>query len=116
MKKFIFFVAITVAAYSCSKKTDTVATAQLSDYLPLQPGKYIRYRFDSMRFVGLGQRDTIVSYDAKDVIDAEITDNQGRKAYRVVRYLRDYGSTNDADYHAMLTYSVTSNKRKYRSF
>lgn len=75
--------------------------------MPLQPGKYIHYRLDSMRFIDFGQRDTVVSYDAKDVIDGEVTDNLGRQTFRVVRYLRDLSSTNDEDYVAKLTYFVT---------
>ena len=75
--------------------------------MPLQPGKYIHYRLDSMRFIDFGQRDTVVSYDARDVIDAEVTDNLGRPTFRVVRYLRDLSSTNDEDYVAKLTYFVT---------
>jgi hypothetical protein len=75
--------------------------------MPLQTGKYIHYRLDSMRFIDFGQRDTIVSYDAKDVVDGELTDNLGRQTFRVVRYLRDITSTNDEDYTARLTYFVT---------
>src|SRR5690606_14000132 len=73
----------------------------------LQPGKYIRYQLDSTRYIYFGQKDTTVSYDAKDVIDSEITDNEGRTAYRVIRYLRSLNSTNESDYYPALTYSIT---------
>jgi len=75
--------------------------------MPLQTGKYIHYRLDSMRFIDFGQRDTVVSYDAKDVVDGELTDNLGRQTFRVMRYLRDISSTNDEDYSVKLTYFIT---------
>ena len=110
MKKFLGYTLILSTAiilYSCNKKDTSLNPTQLIEYMPLQPGKYIHYRLDSMRFIDFGQRDTVVSYDAKDVIDGEVTDNLGRQTFRVVRYLRDLSSTNDEDYVAKLTYFVT---------
>lgn len=63
-----------------------------------------------MRFINFGQQDTVVSYDAKDVVDGELTDNLGRQTFRVVRYLRDISSTNENDYIASLTYYVTPSR------
>jgi hypothetical protein len=100
------FICICIFFQYC-KKTDTVQTAPLNDYMPMQTGKYIHYRLDSTRYVNFGQKDTIISYDAKDVVDAEITDNLGRSAFRVIRYLRDTASTNESDYAPALTYMVT---------
>lgn len=110
MKKILGYTLILSTAiilYACNKKDTSLNPTQLIEYMPLQPGKYIHYRLDSMRFIDFGQRDTVVSYDAKDVIDAEVTDNLGRPTFRVVRYLRDLSSTNDEDYVAKLTYFVT---------
>jgi hypothetical protein len=110
MKKILGYTLILSTAiilYSCNKKDTSINPTQLIEYMPLQPGKYIHYRLDSMRFVDFGQRDTVVSYDARDVIDGEVTDNLGRQTFRVVRYLRDLSSTNDEDYVAKLTYFVT---------
>ena len=113
MKKFLGYTLIlstAVILYSCNKKDTSLNPTQLIEYMPLQPGKYIHYRLDSMRFVDFGQRDTVVSYDAKDVIDGEVTDNLGRQTFRVVRYLRDLSSTNNQDYVAKLTYYVTPSR------
>ena len=111
MKKYwgytLAFITLALAVQSCKKQTATVQTSELSEYMPLQPGKYIRYRLDSTRFIDFGQRDTIVSYDAKDIVDAEITDNLGRPTFRIIRYLRDTASTNDEDYSASLAYYIT---------
>jgi hypothetical protein len=91
----------------CEKKTDTDYIVSPPDFMNLQVGKYVRYLLDSTRFIAFGQKDTVVSYQAKDVVDAAITDNLGRESYRIIRYLRDVNSTNDADWRPSLTYMVT---------
>jgi hypothetical protein len=94
----------------CEKKTDTSYIATPPDFMNLQVGKYVRYQLDSMRFIDFGQKDTIVSYQAKDVVDAAITDNMGRASYRIIRYLRNLSSTNEADWKPSLTYLVTPSR------
>ncbi len=74
---------------SCKKETDSNFSVEpLSDYYPLQVGKYITYNLDSTIFLSFGKKDSIMHYEAQDRVDAEITDNLGRKAFRVIRYLR----------------------------
>ena len=110
MKKILGFTLIfsnIIILNACNKQDAAINTTPLNEYMPLHTGKYIHYRLDSMRFIDFGQRDTIVSYDAKDIVDGELTDNQGRQTFRVIRYLRDINSTNPEDYIARLTYFVT---------
>lgn len=97
---------LSVLILSCEKDS-AFESADLEEYMPLRAGKYIRYQLDSMRFIDFGQRDTIVSYDAKDVVDAEFTDLTGRKSFRVVRYLRHLNSISEDEYTPSLTYMVT---------
>ncbi|MBC7904869.1 MAG: hypothetical protein H7Y27_15695 [Gemmatimonadaceae bacterium] len=73
----------------CSQKKDLFSSEELKDYVSLAPGKSITYRLDSLKFQQFGQQEVTISYQAKDVIDAAITDNTGRPAWRVIRYLRD---------------------------
>jgi hypothetical protein len=91
----------------CEKKTDTDPVTIPSEYMNLQVGKYVRYILDSTRFVAWGQKDTVIRYQAKDVVEAQITDNLGRESYRVVRYLRAPNSTNELDWKPATTYMVT---------
>ena len=88
----VFFFLITVSVFflsSCKKSTETLDTAPLSDYYPLTVGKYITYNLDStVVYQNFGQTQTINSYQVKLVVDAQITDNLGRPAYRIIRYLR----------------------------
>jgi len=110
MKKHIFsiciIVALCVTAISCEKKTEAVPTGELNEYMPLQTGKFIRYRLDSTLYVNFGQTDTTISYEAKDQVEEEITDNLNRPGFRVIRYLRNIGSTSEADWSPTLSYSV----------
>ena len=99
-------VVIFLAFISCKKQTGTFETASLNEYMPMEVGKYITYRLDSLLFVNFGQKDTIVSYQAKDVVSELFTDNLGRNAYRVVRYQRELASTNEAEWAPILTYTV----------
>jgi hypothetical protein len=103
---FIFFSAI----FSCNEKED-FTTEQLSEYMPLLPGKYITYRLDSLVFTAFGRVEEIHKYQVKHVIDAQITDNLGRPSYRVYRYLSDSAGT--APWQASGTYLITPLNDQY---
>ncbi len=86
------FLLLTIAAAlifnACKKSTDVLAVASVSEYYPLQVGKYISYNLDSTIFVNFGTKDTVINYQVKHQVDALITDNLGRPAYRIIRYIR----------------------------
>ncbi|MEJ0102227.1 MAG: hypothetical protein WDO19_06580 [Bacteroidota bacterium] len=46
-----------VSISSCKKQTETYTSDQLSDYLPLEVGKYITYRLDSTVFLNFGKKE-----------------------------------------------------------
>jgi hypothetical protein len=106
LKSGICLLFILLSVFSCNK-VEKFPSEELSEYTNLQVGKYIRYSLDSMRFVFFGQKDTTISYQAKDVVEAAITDNLGRPSWRIVRYLRDSASKNEADWKPSMTYMVT---------
>jgi hypothetical protein len=87
-KYFIGLIFISLFFTSCKKENYTYTSESVNDYFPLQVGKYVTYNLDSTIFINFGQKDTIISYQAKDIVDAQITDNLGRIAYRIIRYLR----------------------------
>src|SRR5450432_1503089 len=78
----------TVLLLNSCRKDEKFTSASLSDYYPLKPGKYITYQLDSTVFLAFGTRDTIVSYQVQDRVDAQITDNNGKPAYRILRFIR----------------------------
>ena len=87
---WLLFVAL---FFGCEKETATFETDPLSAYLPLQTGKYITYQTDSTVFVNFGTNTVVRSYQEKQVVESQITDNLGRPSYRVFRYLRDVAGT-----------------------
>ena len=91
MRKAIFLsLIITLVVFNaCKKSTEDFQTAALSDYYPLQIGKYITYNLDSsVVYKNFGASVVVISYQVKYVVDALITDNLGRPAYRIIRYIR----------------------------
>ena len=87
-KYFTGFLFIFLFMMSCKKEKENLSTVPINDYYPLQVGKYITYKLDSTVFLNFGQSYAVISYEAQDRVDAQITDNLGRPAYRVIRYLR----------------------------
>jgi hypothetical protein len=82
---FIFF--------SCKRTTEEFKSEPLSNYLPLQVGKYITYRVDSTVFTNFGTVVAVRSFQEKHIVDAKITDAQGRESYRILRFTRDTAGT-----------------------
>ncbi len=91
MRRSIFVCSvISVFVFSaCKKSTEDFKTAAISDYYPLLIGKYITYNLDStVVYQNFGASQVVISYQVKYVVDALITDNLGRPAYRIIRYIR----------------------------
>lgn len=74
--------------FSCKSETETLLSDPLDKYCPLSVGKYITYRLDSTVFLPFGTGSVIKSYEVKFLNESEITDNLGRKAFRISRYIR----------------------------
>lgn len=90
MKKIsIAFIAAMFALASCKEKNILLTSPELSDYLKPVTGKYITYRLDSTVSTNFGTALVVRSYRVKDIVDAEIVDGLGRKAYRIYRTITD---------------------------
>ncbi|HZH94618.1 MAG TPA: hypothetical protein VEY06_01990 [Flavisolibacter sp.] len=81
--------AILLIAFGCKTEKQDLEVETVADYLPLQTGKYITYRLDSLVFTNSGRAEETHSYQEKHAVDAQIMDNLGRPAYRVFRHIRD---------------------------
>ena len=91
-KKFTaaaLFSVLAILTITACKKSETPNYPNATEYYPMKIGKYITYKLDSTNYIGYTSTPTITSYFVKDVVEAEITDNLGRKSYRVVRYIKD---------------------------
>jgi len=91
MKKLFPFVMIATLVFlltACKKSSETLQTDSISDYYPLQVGKYITYQLDSLVYTNFGVNIVTRTYQVKYSVDAQITDNLGRPAYRIIRFIR----------------------------
>ncbi|MEP6583146.1 MAG: hypothetical protein ABJA90_02715 [Ginsengibacter sp.] len=90
MTKYILaFVLTSFLFSSCKKESEKFTSAEVTDYYPLEVGKYITYSLDStVYYINFNQQATIIHYEAQDRVDAQITDNLGRTAYRILRFIR----------------------------
>jgi hypothetical protein len=91
--RLLFLALAVLSILSCNKKTEEFTSEPLSNYLPLIVGKYITYRVDSTVYTNFGRNTEIHSYQIKHSIDALLTDNLGRPAYRVYTFIRDTAGT-----------------------
>ena len=89
IKRFLFAGMLAAVFFSaCKKETEVLDTAPLAEYAPLEVGKYITYKLDSFRYLPFSLQSIVTSFEVKYFTDAQITDNLGRPAYRIVRYIR----------------------------
>lgn len=97
VKQFGYWIAALTLGFfllqGCGKETASLETESISDYFPLQVGKFITYRLDSTVYVKLNTVKEVHSYIVQDWVDAEITDNLGRKAFRIRRMMRSTTDT-----------------------
>ncbi|HWJ92987.1 MAG TPA: hypothetical protein VNR87_17860 [Flavisolibacter sp.] len=93
MRAFIFLFTASLLLISCKKKTEDFTSPEMSEYLPLQTGKFITYRLDSLVFKNFGSVAETHSYQEKHVVDAIVPDGLGRPSYRIYRFTRDTAGT-----------------------
>ncbi|MBC7866719.1 MAG: hypothetical protein H7X88_04215 [Gloeobacteraceae cyanobacterium ES-bin-316] len=92
MKRIYLFVMLAMMAVfinACEKSSETFQTASISDYSPLVVGKFIVYKLDSAVYTNFGVNAEVRSYEVKYLVDAQITDNLGRPAHRIIRFIRN---------------------------
>jgi hypothetical protein len=89
----LIFILLSFLITSCKDEIEDFKLESPSEYLSLQPGKYITYRLDSTVFTQTGSVQEVHSYQEKMIVDGEFTDNLGRKSYRLYRFLRNVAGT-----------------------
>ncbi len=92
-KKIIYLVIISAVIFSaCKKETEYLNSPQMSEFVPLEVGKYITYDLDSLIYINFGTKDTTIHYQVKHLVAGTLTDNLGRPGYRIIRYIRKNAS------------------------
>lgn len=93
MKRYLplVFLSLALIAFSsCKKSSEEFSGHTINEYAPMETGRYITYQLDSLIYLAFGTRDTVVSYQVKFLTDSLITDNLGRPAYRIFRFIRKH--------------------------
>ena len=91
MKKlilFLFAAILLISFNACNKSSVDFQTPQLSEYYPLEIGKYITYNLDSLIYTNFGTSTETHSYQVKYQVDSQFIDNMNRPAFRIFRYIR----------------------------
>ncbi len=88
MKHILFIVLLLACFVSCKKENNEFTLTSINEYSPLVVGKYITYSLDSLVYTNFGTQEAHRFYEVKYLITDSILDNLGRKAFRIVRYIR----------------------------
>ena len=90
MTKSILSVVVVavVCLTSCKKDPEDLGLTPVSEYTPLEVGKYITYQLDSVRYIPFTLQQITISYQVKFIVDGQVMDNLGRPSYRIVRQIR----------------------------
>jgi hypothetical protein len=87
LKKIVFIVIVFITA--CTKKNVVSTVNQGTEYYPTKIGKYVVYDVDSLVYVQLPKKDTLkYKYRIKEKLAENFTDNQGKQAIRMERYIK----------------------------
>ncbi len=73
----------------CKNKTETTPDVGY-DYAPINIGKYVVYDVDSTIYDDFHHDTTYSKYRIKEHLAEAITDNQGRDAIKLIRYIKKY--------------------------
>ena len=71
LKNFIGIFLFISLLISCSAKKENFYNISVSQYFPLQQGKYITYQLDSLVYYDFGKKDTTITYHVKYLIDSK---------------------------------------------
>ncbi len=83
---------------SCAKKEVEASSAILGlDYYPITIGKYVVYDVDSTVYNDLTQTTILYQYRIKEKFTEYFTDNEGKKAIRIERYIKKYDPNKSYD-------------------
>jgi hypothetical protein len=114
MKKGLLGLVLLILFFSGCKKSEELTMVSFRELYPIQVGKVFYYRLDSTVVSSSLQQLLKVSYNAKDSVDAEFLDNQGRKSFRIFRYLRDTLTpiSNNSNWKFTATYYATFDENR----
>ena len=119
MNKIVSLLFIVILFTACKKESEEFKTIPISDYAPLTVGKYVTYSLDSLVYINFGATEAHRFYEVKYLTADSLTDILGRKAFRIVRYIRTLPNgtfTPDNTFLAVntgTTFEFTENNLRY---
>lgn len=94
----MIFAALATLFTFCSKKKVADATSILGlEYYPTQIGKYVVYDIDSTVYDELTQTSVLHKYRIKEKFTENFTDNEGKPAIRIERYIKKFNPVKSYD-------------------
>lgn len=99
-----------VVTVACNEK-ENLSFPPLTAYYPLQVGKTFTYRLDSILPFNFGTSLTTKYYLAKDSIESQFSDAQGRPSYRIWRFVRDTLATQPWRYTSTYVATIDNNQK-----
>jgi hypothetical protein len=88
----VFFVVFTIGFFACKK--DASDPLDLGyNYFPDDVGRYVVYNVDSFYYDDFNNRIDTTKFQLKEKIQSIFTDNQGRPAIRLERYVKYFNDT-----------------------
>lgn len=82
---------------SCKKKTEDATSVLGLDYYPTKIGKFVVYDVDSIVYNDLSLDTITYKYRIKERLVENFTDNEGRQAIRLERYIKIYNPNKPYD-------------------
>jgi len=119
MKKIIPLLVFVLFFAACKKQSEQLEVTPISDYAPLAAGKYVTYNLDSLVYLNFGANEAHHFYEVKYFTADSFNDLLGRKAFRIVRYIRTLPNgifTPDNTFVAVNTgtnFELTENNLRY---
>ena len=119
MNKIISLLLVVILFTACKKESEEFNTIPISDYAPLTVGKFVTYSLDSLVYINFGATEAHRFYEVKYLTADSLTDLLGRKAFRIVRYIRTLPNgtfTPDNTFLAVntgTTFEFTENNLRY---
>lgn len=87
--KYFFLITASLFFLSCKKKSDINYNKLLGlEYYPLENGRYVEYDVDSTVYNDLTLTSVTYQYRIKEIFNGTFTDNEGRTAWRLERYIK----------------------------
>lgn len=108
----VFAVLIVLPVLVACNKKEVADYPVLQQYYPLQVGKTLTYRLDSIVPVAFGQALQTRYYLLKDSVESQFTDALGRPSFRIFRYIRDTAQTQPWTYKQTNVVTIDNNNRQ----